>query len=136
MQHYTVAVTSHEVLAAEAVLKNDDREEMMLSCKALLLKLGSAFVSQQDRPDDVMLAFTEAELWLLREKVPMSARVGSDPCGITLKKKVYAGLLEFDAAKKADIAVAREAPDHSRRDAQFEKWADVESKRLRDEYDQ
>lgn len=113
-----IELTREETYALESVLKNDDTEEGVRVAKPLLLKLGSAFIQQNQDGSEltpVTLALTEKEAWLARDRIPVTMQIGHQPVGLTLKKKIYRILLEFDTEAQAgeiveDLAAAVEPP--------------------------
>ncbi|MSQ34167.1 MAG: hypothetical protein EXR60_07130 [Dehalococcoidia bacterium] len=119
----TLELTREETYALESVLKNDEEEEGVHIAKHLLLKIGSAFVQQnQDGPDLsgtlVTIALTEKETWLARDRIPITLQIGHQPVGLTLKKKLYRILLEFDTEAQAgevieDWATSVRRDDHA-----------------------
>lgn len=64
--------------------------------RELCLKVGSAVCEAARAQNDIAIAFDADELWLLREALDIFATSGSDQTfGLTLKCKVYAGLLSL-----------------------------------------
>ncbi|MBI3953634.1 MAG: hypothetical protein HY330_03890 [Chloroflexi bacterium] len=114
-------LTREETYALESVLKNDDTEEGVRVAKPLLLKLGSAFIQQNQDGSEltpVTLALTEKEAWLARDRIPITMQIGHQPVGLTLKKKIYRILLEFDTEAQAgevieDLAAAVGRDEHA-----------------------
>ena len=114
-------LTREETYALESLLKNDDAEEGVRVAKPLLLKIGSAFVQQNEDGGEltpVPIALTEKEAWLARDRIPITLQIGHQPVGLTLKKKLYRILLEFDTEAQAgevieDLATSVRRDDHA-----------------------
>ncbi len=114
-------LTREETYALESVLKNDDTEEGVRVAKPLLLKIGSVFVQQSQDGNEltpVTIALTEKEAWLSRDRIPITLQIGHQPVGLTLKKKLYRILLEFDTEAQAgelmeDLAASVRRDDHA-----------------------
>lgn len=105
-----IELIREETYALESVLKNDDTEEGVHIAKPLLLKIGSAFLEQNqegNESESVTLAITEKEAWLARDRIPITLQIGQQPVGLNLKKKIYHILLEFDTDAQAGDVVAR-----------------------------
>lgn len=66
--------------------------------KLLCLKIGCAWAQAMEIRASTPMAFTEAELWILRERVTTQDMVGRNPVGFTIKAKVYGALGAMDAA--------------------------------------
>jgi hypothetical protein len=117
-------LTREETYALESVLKNDDTEDGVRIAKPLLLKLGSAFLQQNQEGGEltpVTLALTEKETWLARDRVPITLQIGHQPVGLTLKKKLYRLLLDFDTDAQAgevmkDLEASVGRKDHAGKD--------------------
>ncbi|MBI1971547.1 MAG: hypothetical protein HYS52_01715 [Candidatus Wildermuthbacteria bacterium] len=100
----TIELTREETYALESVLKNDDTEEGVRVAKALILKIGSALMQQNQEGAEsalVTIAMTEREAWLARDRIPITMQIGHQPVGLSIKKKIYRILLEFDTESKA-----------------------------------
>lgn len=104
-----IELTREETYALESVLKNDDAEEGVRVAKPLLLKIGSAFLQQNQDGSEltpVTLTLTEKETWLARDRIPLTLQIGHQSVGLTLKTKIYRLLLEFDTEAQVGDVIA------------------------------
>ena len=65
----------------------------------LILKLGRAFLEVQNESKPQELYLNEMEAWYLREIVPSNMRIKGEPAGVSIKKKLYPLLLDFEAER-------------------------------------
>ena len=81
----------------EGVLRNMERS--VYPTKKLLLKIGSAYLesfSSRDELDmDVPVAFTEDELWTMRQSFNVGAMYNGVLLGPELKRKIYSALVDI-----------------------------------------
>ena len=80
---------------------NSDYVDGNVDPRALLLKLGSAYVEliHEDggRSGEITVGLTEAEAWLLRGKVSSADKLATRPrLGVQLLRKLYRVLLDFN----------------------------------------
>lgn len=101
-----------EVICLADAVRNEDCDGDRPIGKALLLKLGSAYLElvgehDLDSQTRVSVGVTEPETWLLRSKV-QTGTVGIDKTviGAGLLRKLYALLLEFNTPEAALPTVA------------------------------
>lgn len=107
-----LVLTGKETLFLSDRLKNVDFDEDVRGKvpvgKRLLLKIGSVFnelCTDKISSVEVMIYVTEAEAWVLREKLQTKDQLPDDMLfGIKFLNKIYEILLSFDAAL-ADVPV-------------------------------
>ncbi len=116
-----IELTREETYALESVLKNDDTEDGVRVARPLLLKIGSAFLQQNQDGSEltpVTITLTEKEAWLARDRIPITLQIGHQPAGLTLKTKLYKLLIEFDTEAQVgdviqDLAASVGRDDHA-----------------------
>ena len=95
---------------------NGDYVEGAVDPRALLLKLGSAYVEliHEDggRGGEITIGVTEPEAWLLRGKVSSADKLATRPrLGVQLLRKLYRVLLDFNTALDLPNEAPTEEPD-------------------------
>ncbi len=73
----------------------------------LILKMGRAFLEGQNGGNPQELYLNEIETWYLREILPTNMKVRGEPIGLTIKKKLYPLMLDFEAEKYSSAAGSR-----------------------------
>ena len=109
-------LTPAELLLAERVISYSGPRNVLcvlpisdMEMELLALKVGRALVEAGSDPSpsqNLALPFTEKECWYLRETIDIFARVGRQEVGegLSLKRKVYQALLNFEYQRKtADL---------------------------------
>lgn len=71
--------------------------------KELCLKIGSALLQAMESNGEVEIAINEHEGWALRERVSPFEQVATLPVGLSITKKLFGLLLEFDGERLMDI---------------------------------
>ncbi len=101
-----IQLTRDETMLLSDRIRNDEQgiDGQRVDGILLLLKLGSIFLevtlTSWDFQRTVPLAITEAEAWLFRSRVTTGDKTAGDSLfGVKLLRKIYAVLLEFDAAE-------------------------------------
>ena len=102
MSDQTLWLNANEIMLLADRVRNEDRgtEDMPTCSYPLLLKLGSLYVEAVGVPlpikDDIPIAVSEAEAWLLRSKVQSGDKTAADgQFGVKLLTKIYRALLAF-----------------------------------------
>ncbi len=95
---------------------NTDSAEGTVEPRALLLKLGSAYLEliHEDggRGGEVTIGLTEPEAWLLRSKVSSADKLATRPrLGVQLLRKLYRVLLDFNTTVDLPEDAVGEEPD-------------------------
>ena len=70
----------------------------------LILKVGRAFLEAQNGGKHQELYLSEVEAWYLREIVSTNMRTKGEPVGLTIKKKLYPLILDFEAERYSGAA--------------------------------
>ncbi len=104
-----IQLSRDETMLLSDRIHNDEHhgfidEQQPVDIRTLLLKIGSVFLevtlTSWDYQRTVPLAITEGEAWLFRSKVTTGDKTAGDSLfGVKLLRKIYAVLLEFDAAE-------------------------------------
>lgn len=112
---YELLVIESVLTPTEAAMEHQRAQDALMPSKELCLKVGSALLQARERDGEVVLALSEQECWVVRERVNIFASVGSkQDVGLTVKLKVYHMLLEYAFAQEVgDIEVS----DHNERSA-------------------
>jgi hypothetical protein len=105
-----------EVMLLTDRVAHGDSMEGAVDPRALLLKLGSAYVEliQEDggRSGEVTIGLTEPEAWLLRGKVSSADKLATRPrLGVQLLRKLYRVLLDFNTTMDLPDGAVVEEPD-------------------------
>lgn len=79
-----------------------EREE----AETLLLKLGAAFLGT-DAGEETAIAFTQRDLWVLKEVTKTAVTVGDEPVGMNLMRRIMGGLIHLSAQTEVHTAVTR-----------------------------
>lgn len=97
-----VELTAMEVLFLADRTKNDATDDGCPVAKPFLLKIGSAYlemIGESPKSGTVTIHLTEAETWHARSLFNSGDRCDADSkLGIHILRKLYALLLQFDAA--------------------------------------
>ena len=112
----TLALTTDEVLHLWERTRQVDQgtaEQPLASVYPTILKLASALcemaANATKKEGTVALTFTEAECWLLRERVSVYEKTTDPAFGLKLTLKIATALLSFDAPLLTDADA--DAPD-------------------------
>lgn len=97
-------LNADELMYLWAHLKQTDHgteEQALASVYPLILRLASGLcelcVNAEKKPGTVALTFTEAEMWLLRDRVGIFEKTTDSAFGLKLTLKIATALLSFDA---------------------------------------
>lgn len=112
---YELLVIESVLTPTEAATDHQRAADSLIPSRDLCLKVGSSLLQAREREGEVVLALSEQECWVVRERVNIFASVGPrQDVGLTVKLKVYRMLLEYAFAQEVgDIEVA----DHVERSA-------------------
>jgi hypothetical protein len=81
-------------------------ERTLQSTKHTILKIGSAYLetynSKEEMDKEVVIAFDDEELLMLRNNVATTVVYNGIPVGIQLKRKLYEALLKVENSKESE----------------------------------
>lgn len=101
---HSIELARLETYALESVLRNDAMDEDVRVGKGLLLKVGSALLQLErvaEADAKVTIVLTQREAWAARDAVPITMQMGQAPVGLSLKRKLYVVILEYDTEDEA-----------------------------------
>ena len=113
----------YEIMGIESILTpseisaDEKSKKEAIATKELCLKIGSALKEAKEKNGEVRLVLSEAEAWLLRERVNIFMSIGQrHDVGLSIKLKLY-DLLSRYAGEKAtdDLPVNDGTGDKSKR---------------------